>query len=581
MIIRELYLKSFGKFSDTKIELEEGFHIFYGENEFGKSTLHAFIRSMLFGLTKGRGRAAKNDLFTKYEPWDQPSYYAGEMTFESGGRRFVISRRFDRYGKRADLVCQTDGEILSVEQGDMDMLLDGMSEAAFENTISIGQTKAETSAELGAELRNYAANYYSSGNSEMDVERALVILKERRKTVENRQKEIRQKKQEKREKVEQQAAYISEEIEQRQEEEKELERKISQSRFVEETLRKEAEKRMKKEAQSERKEREEKIRQAKQREEKNGKDGREKREGNGQRGEPSIWKVAWDEAKITLLPVLISTMLLITTLFLKGNWKWLLLAGSVILEIVFLWRFVRKFWQAAEEIRQNPEEAETMERMEAYESQEKKEDCKNSQIICEKLENQREIVRRTIVRSELLREEIAEKQMQYENLCEEAEELMEVGEEYAALDGKARAIKLAEETIWMLSTDVRKAFGTSLNETASSILREVTNGKYERIFIDENTKIYLLEGAKKISVEQVSRGTMEQIYFALRMASAELMYEEEFPVILDETFAYYDDTRLESTLRWLAKNRRQIILFTCQRREIEMLKRIGIPYHIN
>lgn len=193
MIIRELYLKSFGKFSETKIELEEGFHIFYGENEFGKSTLHAFIRSMLFGLTKGRGRAAKNDLFTKYEPWDQPSYYAGEMTFESGDRTFIISRRFDRYGKSASLVCQTDGEILSVEQGDMDMLLDGMSEAAFENTISIGQTKAETSADLGAELRNYAANYYCSGNSEMDVERALAILKERRKTVENRQKEIRKR----------------------------------------------------------------------------------------------------------------------------------------------------------------------------------------------------------------------------------------------------------------------------------------------------------------------------------------------------------------------------------------------------
>ena len=28
MIIRELYLKNFGKFSETKIELEEGFHIF-------------------------------------------------------------------------------------------------------------------------------------------------------------------------------------------------------------------------------------------------------------------------------------------------------------------------------------------------------------------------------------------------------------------------------------------------------------------------------------------------------------------------------------------------------------------------
>ena len=557
MIIRELYLKSFGKFSDTKIELEEGFHVFYGENEFGKSTLHAFIRSMLFGLTKGRGRAAKNDLFTKYEPWDQPSYYAGEMTFESGGRRFVISRRFDRYGKQADLVCQTDGEILSVEQGDMDMLLDGMSEAAFDNTISIGQTKAETSAELGAELRNYAANYYSSGNSEMDVERALAILKDRRKTVENRQKEIRQKKQEKREKVEQQAAYIGEEIERWQEEERQLEKKIEQGKLAEEMLRKEAGRIMTKETRAEEKE----------------------REGAGQRGEPQIWKHAWNEAKIRLLPVFVATVLLITALFLKGSWKWLLLAGAVILEIVFLWRFVRRFCQAAEEIRQNPEEDEPMEQMEVHESQEEKADRKRGQIVCEKLENQREALRRMRVRRELLREEIAEKQMQYENLCEEGEELMEVGEEYAALDGKARAIQLAQETIRMLSADVRKEFGTSLNETASAILCAVTNGKYERIFIDENTKIYLLEGAKKISVEQVSRGTMEQIYFALRMASAELMYEEEFPVILDETFAYYDDIRLENTLRWLAENRRQIILFTCQKREMEILKRLGIPYH--
>ena len=566
MIIRELYLKSFGKFSDTKIGLEEGFHVFYGENEFGKSTLHAFIRSMLFGLTKGRGRAAKNDLFTKYEPWDQPSYYAGEMTFESGERRFVISRRFDRYGKHADLVCQTDGEILSVEQGDMDMLLDGMSEAAFENTISIGQTKAETSAELGAELRNYAANYYDSGNSEMDVERALVILKERRRTVGNRQKEIRQKKQEKREKIEQQAAYISEEIERRQEEEKELEKKVEQGRLAEEALRREAA--LRRQATP--------RRQAAQRVSKEnrieGKDGERRIQ---------IWGTAWSEVKGKLLPVFGLMVFLLLTLFLKGNLKWIALTAAVILEVLCLWRFVRKFCQAAENIRKNLGEDESMEQSETSGCQENRTDHEREGIIHEKLESQRELVRRMLVRRELLREEIAEKQMQYENLCEEAEELMEVGEEYIALDEKSRAIQLAEETIRTLSADVRKEFGTSLNETASSILRAVTDGKYERIFIDENTKIYLLEGARKISVEQVSRGTMEQIYFALRMASVELMYEEEFPVILDETFAYYDDTRLENTLRWLAENRRQIILFTCQKREMEMLKRLGIPYHMN
>lgn len=570
MIIRELYLKSFGKFSDTKIELEEGFHVFCGENEFGKSTLHAFIRSMLFGLTKGRGRAAKNDLFTKYEPWDQPSYYAGEMAFESGGRRFVISRRFDRYGKHADLVCQTDGEILSVEQGDMDMLLEGMSEAAFENTISIGQTKAETSADLGAELRNYAANYYDSGNSEMDVERTLAILKERQKTVENRQKEIRQKKQEKREKVEQQASYISEEMERRQEEERELEKKIEQGRLAEEALRREAARIAANVTRTERTEREAGIRK-----------NQAEVEKEGVRQSGQIWGNAWSEAKIKLLPAFILAMLVFLTLFFKGSFKWIILTAAVTLEVICLWRFVHGFRQAAEKFRQELEENEILEQSGTSEWQENRAFQKSDERLSEKLENQRELVRRMVVRRELLREEIAEKQMQYENLCEEAEELMEVGEEYTALEAKARAIKLAEETIRTLSADVQKEFGTRLNETASSILSAVTNGKYERIFIDATTKIYLLEGARKISVEQVSRGTMEQIYFALRMAAAELMYEEEFPVILDETFAYYDDTRLENTLRWLAKNRRQIILFTCQKREIEILKRLGIPYQMN
>lgn len=307
MIIRELYLKSFGKFSEIKIELEEGFHIFYGENEFGKSTLHAFIRSMLFGLTKGRGRAAKNDLFTKYEPWDQPSYYAGEMTFESGDRTFIISRRFDRYGKSASLVCQTDGEILSVEQGDMDMLLDGMSEAAFENTISIGQTKAETSADLSAELRNYAANYYCSGNSEMDVERALAILKERRKTVENRQKEIRKKKQEKREKVEQQAAYISEEIERKQAEEEQISKNIEQGKQEEKRIVRTPEEEQSTEKQN-----------------------------------------VWDAVKIKLLPVVFLAVVAGISLLFQGILKWSVLSGAIILEIVFLWKLMEAFRQAEE-----------------------------------------------------------------------------------------------------------------------------------------------------------------------------------------------------------------------------------------
>lgn len=62
MKIRELGLKHFGKFSDRTIQIEDGINILYGENESGKSTLHTFIKSMFFGMERGRGRASVYDL---------------------------------------------------------------------------------------------------------------------------------------------------------------------------------------------------------------------------------------------------------------------------------------------------------------------------------------------------------------------------------------------------------------------------------------------------------------------------------------------------------------------------------------
>ena len=73
MQINELLLKNFGKFHDRQIDLDEGINLIHGENESGKSTIHTFIRGMLFGIERGRGRAAQNDTFSIYEPWENPN----------------------------------------------------------------------------------------------------------------------------------------------------------------------------------------------------------------------------------------------------------------------------------------------------------------------------------------------------------------------------------------------------------------------------------------------------------------------------------------------------------------------------
>ena len=108
MKIRELYLRSFGKFSEKKVVFHDGINVIYGENESGKSTVHTFIKSMLFGLERGRGRASHNDTFSLYEPWENPNYYAGKLRFESGGKQFCLSRTFDKYSKSASLICEDD-----------------------------------------------------------------------------------------------------------------------------------------------------------------------------------------------------------------------------------------------------------------------------------------------------------------------------------------------------------------------------------------------------------------------------------------------------------------------------------------
>ena len=165
MKIEKLEIRNFGKMQNRTLEFSDGIQLISGENESGKSTVHTFIRSMLFGMTRGRGRAAKNDVYSRYEPWENPAYYAGEMVLESGGKRFRLTRNFGRQNANAKLVCLTDGEVLSVEDGDLSMLLGGVSEIVYDNTASIGQLKGRTEEGLADELRNYMANYQGSRES--------------------------------------------------------------------------------------------------------------------------------------------------------------------------------------------------------------------------------------------------------------------------------------------------------------------------------------------------------------------------------------------------------------------------------
>ena len=132
---------------------------------------------------------------------------------------------------------------------------------------------------------------------------------------------------------------------------------------------------------------------------------------------------------------------------------------------------------------------------------------------------------------------------------------------------------MAMETIEALSGNITDQVGVRLKKRTSEILSEITGGRYQEVLMDEALHMSVNTGERIVSIERLSRGTLEQIYFALRMAAAEMLQEEELPVILDETFAFYDDKRLQSVLKWLSQQERQVIILSCQRREMEFLRR--------
>ena len=500
MKIRELIIKNFGKFSNQDILLDDGINILYGENESGKSTLHAFIRGMLFGMERGRGRASLNDTYSTYEPWENPNYYSGVLRFESGGKMFRIDRNFDKYSKKAELYCEDDGEQLSIEDGDLQMLLGELSAASYDNTISVGQMKVETGQSLAAEFKNYATNYYATGNTEIDLEGTLQNLKEKKKALDKEAKDALVRKQQKRELIEQEASYVWRDIHRLEEE---------QDSITEELLHREE------------------------------KEKQEEASGKGVIDElrPSKWRIHPVEIGLFIIFIILAVILIAK--------PWNYLVAIVIFLACGLY-----VWNRMKEGKKKPRS--------------------------EVEEEERRALAKLLWEKEHLQGELKEKQVQYGNVQERLSELDEVNDDRKKQDMRKRALELATERLLELSKDVHKELGVKLNEKASEILSEITDGKYTMLLIDEKLKMSLYTGERKIGIEQVSRGTIEQIYFALRMAASELLHEEEYPVILDDTFVFYDDKRLENTLKWLAGHKKQVLIFTCQKREQQILKKLGI-----
>lgn len=154
-------------------------------------------------------------------------------------------------------------------------------------------------------------------------------------------------------------------------------------------------------------------------------------------------------------------------------------------------------------------------------------------------------------------------------------ELQQVKQRIAALEETYGALELAQKTLNAASQELQRRFAPRISQRAQELFRRLTGSRYDRLRLGEDLSVSAgAEGEDTLRAALWrSDGTVDQLYLALRLAVAEELTPEA-PLILDDALVRFDDVRLAAAMEILNEEaaQKQVILFTCQGREI-MLKK--------
>ena len=153
--------------------------------------------------------------------------------------------------------------------------------------------------------------------------------------------------------------------------------------------------------------------------------------------------------------------------------------------------------------------------------------------------------------------------------------LEQVEEELKRREREYQAISIAMETLQQANAQLQQRFSPQLNHAAGKLLERLTDGKYQTLSLDKELDASAA-GERDVlphSALYLSKGTVDQIYLAVRLAVCDLCLPDA-PLVLDEALAAFDDERARLALELLDElsRQRQILLFSCHSRDLLFLK---------
>lgn len=518
MQIKEADIFQFGKLQNKNISFEQGMNVIYGKNEAGKSTLHSFLCAMLFGMEKGRGRGSAADAYSQYEPWHAPSFYAGALKFTVGQQKFYLERNFYSKEKSDYLRNELDGEELSVGFGDLTMLLGGVSKDSYASTYDITQAGAATGNQMVKILAEYLAQASDGSDSGVTVAEAAASLNARKRELQQEQR--------------------------RADEEREV--RLRELRLEKKLLEQECEG----------------IRVSLEKYEVHYADEESGMHAKYHEQTGSTEKTGYI---LSFAAILIAILLFNFKVYIMPTFFW---TGELAALAIALFSAIRQYKKnqngtKLQTTSMQTEQLRKLREQEVMEAQMQQKKRLADQMLTEWKDSLREKENRLFN----LEEEITRQSVQGGAERQRAEDI--------------QALELAAQEITRISQSFYEDMQDELNAEISRYVSLFTAGAYDSVRLDEQGQLQILTEGREVRPELLSRGTLEQIYLALRLAVGNVVTKEEpLPILLDEAFAMYDDDRLAQTLQTLSTLQNQIFLFTCQNREVEMLKKLKFDYNL-
>ena len=600
MKINNLKINGFGKLKDKDINLEDGINVIYCKNEAGKSTLLKYIISMFYGLSKNKNGGTIPEI-EKYEPWNNEEF-SGRISYELDNKKtFEVFRDFRKKSpkifneKLEDIsksfnIDKTKGNEFFYEQT-------GLEEDIFVSSIITKQAEVKLDEKTQNNLIQKISNILGTGEDSTSYTTILNKLKKKLNDevgtantkerpiniIENRLQELIVEKEE----LEKYSSYkfdIDEKIANITEEIEKLNKELESLRLAN------IEKEKLKENENRIKINKEMI-------------GSLQSDIDNLNSEKKKYKIDKSKkiSKSNLAIIFILLILSITLLILVPN-----IYVKIFMPLVFLIYCIYLTVKVSSKKKaKKAKQRELDERIKILEQNKQKQaielekieeeynkdliDIKNKTGIVE-LDNLLELI-------DIKQRNINEKSLnlhtlkidndniipKLERLVNIEEKLKNLEEEKADLEQKRNIIKRTIDYLEIAYNKMKEQITPKFTDELSNVMEKISNGKYKNVRINTNGEIIVEQkNGEYITAENLSIGTIDQIYLSLRLATIKEISKENMPIILDEAFAYYDEERLENILNYLANEykEKQIIIFTCTEREKEILNKLNVNYNL-